>query len=163
MKSPSELSIVVRPGAPIRRPSRATLAKAELPDLPARFMEKETAKTGEARIFVRGLMIEAEVGVYSHEKGARRPLVVDIDVWIVAPQRFNSDELAETVDYDSLVAHARAVVADAHIHLIETIAERIADRCLNDARVVRARIKIEKPGAVLGAACSGVEVERART
>jgi 7,8-dihydroneopterin aldolase/epimerase/oxygenase len=147
---PRELGVVARPGMMIRRPK--TSGERDRPSVRAL----------ETRIFVKGLILEAEAGVYTHEKGARRPLVIDIEVCVDPGVRPQNDQLSETVDYDALVAHARAVCAEGHIHLIETVAERIAARCLGDERVLSVRVRIEKPGAIPGAACSGVEVARAR-
>jgi 7,8-dihydroneopterin aldolase/epimerase/oxygenase len=142
---PSELGIIARPGQPIRRAARP-----------------EPAHRGETRIFVRGLMVEAEVGVYAHEKGARRPLVVDLEVTVAPHVRAEHDQLSQTIDYDTLVAHARAVASGEHLHLIETFAELVAERLLSDPRVTGSRVRVEKPGAVPGAACSGVEIVRHR-
>ncbi|MCA3693952.1 MAG: dihydroneopterin aldolase [Aquidulcibacter sp.] len=114
------------------------------------------------KIFVKGLMVEAECGVYAHEKGRRRPLVVDLEVQVGTSVRAGSDELAETVDYDSLVAHVRTVAAGEHLHLIETFAEKVCEAVLTDERILSVRLRVEKPGAVPGAACSGVELERTR-
>lgn len=154
---PREMGIVARPGQTIRR-ARTTPPATHPPD-------EETAGTVralESRIFVKGLMLEAEIGVYSHEKGARRPLVIDIEIVLAPSVRAAGDQLGETVDYDSLVAHARAVAGGEHLHLIETFAERLAERILADPRIRETRIRVEKPGAVPGAACSGVEFARAR-
>jgi dihydroneopterin aldolase len=114
------------------------------------------------KIFVKGLMVEAECGVYAHEKGRRRPLVVDLEVQVGTSVRAGSDELAETVDYDSLVAHVRTVAAGEHLHLIETFAEKVCEAVLTDKRILSVRLRVEKPGAVPGAVCSGVELERTR-
>jgi 7,8-dihydroneopterin aldolase/epimerase/oxygenase len=161
---PSELGVIARPGQPIRRAARPAAAEA-----PAGAASAVQAAAGpaaqarnETRIFVRGLMVEAELGVYAHEKGSRRPLVVDLEVTVDPTVRPEHDQLAETIDYDGLVAHARAVAAGEHLHLIETFAEKVAERLLSDARITASRVRVEKPGAVPGAACSGVEIVRVR-
>ena len=161
MKSsgPSELGVVMRQGGMIRRPAKppakpfSDQAKGE---------EAAPTRAVSTKIFVKGLMVEAECGVYAHEKGRRRPLVVDLEVQVGSSVRAGSDELAETVDYDSLVAHVRAVAAGEHLHLIETFAEKVCEAVLTDKRILSVRLRVEKPGAVPGAACSGVELERTR-
>lgn len=160
MKSsgPSELGVVMRQGGMIRRPAKP-------PAKPFSDQAKSEAVSTRAvstKIFVKGLMVEAECGVYAHEKGRRRPLVVDLEVQVGSSVRAGSDELAETVDYDSLVSHVRTVAAGEHLHLIETFAEKVCEAVLTDARILSVRLRVEKPGAVPGAACSGVELERTR-
>ena len=157
---PSELGIVARPGQPIRRPARPPAPEPAAAAAPAPAAAPQPRN--ETRIFVRGLMVEAEVGVYAHEKGARRPLVVDLEITVDPAVRAEHDQLSETIDYDTLVSHARAVASGEHLHLIETFAEMVAERLLSDPRVTASRVRVEKPGAVPGAACSGVEIVRMR-
>ncbi|HOF88075.1 MAG TPA: dihydroneopterin aldolase [Armatimonadota bacterium] len=47
-------------------------------------------------------------------------------------------------------------------HLVEALAERIAALCLDDPRVRRARVRVEKPGALRFARSVGVEITRER-
>jgi len=114
-----------------------------------------------AKVFVRALRVEAEVGVYTHEKGRRQPLVVDVELDVAAAA---GDHLADTVNYESVVAYAQAIVADGHFKLIETFAERLARALLDDSRVSRARVRVEKPEALAPhAAAAGAEIILTRT
>ena len=164
MKSsgPTQLGIVMRPGQMIRRPARP-VSKAvadEASEIEVSSLNRTRALT--TKIFVKSLMVEAECGVYAHEKGHRRPLVIDLEVQLDASVRSGTDQLAETVDYDALVAHVRNIASGAHLHLIETFAEKVCDAILVDPRILNVKVRVEKPGAIPGAACSGVELERSR-
>jgi len=64
------------------------------------------------------------------------------------------------VCYAEIVAGVREIVAAGHINLVETLAERIAARCLSDGRVRSARVRIEKLDVFADAASVGVEIER---
>lgn len=147
---PSELGVVMRQGAMIRRPAKA----AEKP--------ASTTQAVTTKIFIKGLNVAAECGVYAHEKGRQRPLVVDIAVWVGEGVRGQGDVLERTVDYDTLAAHIHEVARSAHLHLIETFAEQVCVRVLADQRIERVCLRVEKPGSVPGALCSGVEIERVR-
>ena len=107
------------------------------------------------RVFVRALAIEAEIGVYPHERGRRQPLVIDVELDL-APT--SVDAIRDTVNYETLAQRAQALAAGGHIDLVETFAERLARDCLGDARVQRVRVRIEKPQAIAGAAAAGVEI-----
>jgi dihydroneopterin aldolase len=162
---PRELGIVMRPGHLIRRPAKPpskTDAQQSEKLMPSDSPGDSQTKATSTKIFIKGLMVEAECGVYAHEKGRRRPLVVDIEVSVGLGVRAGQDELSETLDYDILASHVREVAGAAHLHLIETFAEQVCARVLTDARVNSVRMRVEKPGAVPGAACSGVEMERTR-
>jgi dihydroneopterin aldolase len=72
------------------------------------------------------------------------------------------DELTRVVDYEAVANAVRAIVAAGHVRLVETLAERIAEACLADGRVVSARVRVEKLDIFPDAASAGVEVERRR-
>jgi 7,8-dihydroneopterin aldolase/epimerase/oxygenase len=156
---PTELGLVANRGQGWRRQR----TKGGDQDSQTLIDSKPTTIARNTRIFVEGLMVEAECGVYAHEKGNRRPLVVDIDVGVNPDLvRATGDALAETVDYDSLVAVVRSVANGTHLHLIETFAEQVADGILADTRIIEVRLRVEKPGAIPGARCSGVDITRVR-
>ena len=67
-----------------------------------------------------------------------------------------SDDLHDTVDYGSLVAHVKAAVESDPVDLIETLAQRISDVCLLDDRVEWARVTVHKPGAPIDATFADV-------
>ncbi len=72
------------------------------------------------------------------------------------------DRLDNVVDYAVFEARIRAIVAEGHVRLAETLAERIALACFEDARVKSARIRVEKLHALPGAESAGVEIARIR-
>ena len=114
-----------------------------------------------AKVFVRGLKVEAEVGVYAHEHGRRQPLVIDVELDVAAT---TGDNITGTVTYETVAAKAQAVAAHGHLKLIETFAERLARACLEDSRVSRARVRVEKPEALAPhAAAGGAEITLTRT
>jgi dihydroneopterin aldolase len=110
-------------------------------------------------IFMRGLAIQAEIGVYPHERGRPQPLVVDVELWLATGPVIH---LADTLNYETLAEAARRLAGEGHIDLVETYAQRLAAACLDDPRVTRARVRVEKPLALEGARAAGVEVTVAR-
>ena len=74
-----------------------------------------------------------------------------------------ADRIDAVVSYEPMVLAAREIAAAGHIELLETLAERLAERCLADPRVRTARIRVEKLDAFPDAAAVGVEIERTRT
>lgn len=116
-------------------------------------------------VFVRGLTLQASLGIYPHEKAAPQRVVIGIELAVeddAAPGSVGADDLRRVVDYERLVKAARATAASGHTLLVETLAERIAESALADPRVRRARVTVEKPDAFPDAASVGVVVERCR-
>ena len=110
-------------------------------------------------VHVRGLEVQAGIGVYDHEKGRLQTLIVDVELDLgAAPVR----ELADTLDYDGVARIVRGLADGGHIELVETFAEQVALQCLADVRVLAVRVKVDKPGAIPGAAAAGCAVSYAR-
>ena len=111
------------------------------------------------RVFVRDLRIEAGIGVYDHEHGRLQTLVIEVMLEL-APQAIT--RLSDTINYETVAQAARAIAAEGHVGLVETFAERLARACLEDGRVRRATVRIEKPGALNAVAAPGCEIVLAR-
>jgi dihydroneopterin aldolase len=117
-------------------------------------------KTLVTKVFVRGLRVDAEIGVHDHERGRKQPLLVDVEL-DVATTGWRA--LDETVNYEAIADAARLIAAEGHIGLVESFAHRLAGRCLSHPRVMRARLRIEKPLALApDAAGAGVEIVAVR-
>lgn len=125
-----------------------------------RFGRQREAST---RIFVRGLLIQASIGVHPHEHEQTQPVIIDIELDMGAMDLPKDDRLHETLDYGLVAQKAEELALEAHVQLVETLAERIADWALSaDPRVARVAVSIAKPQALLKANMAGVEVVKTR-
>ncbi|MBD4231258.1 diguanylate cyclase, partial [Xanthomonas citri pv. citri] len=80
----------------------------------------------------------AHIGVHGHEQGKPQPIRINIDL-AVEDAAVLADKLDVVVDYEAITNRVRALVTGGHINLAETLAERIATVCFEDARVRVAR------------------------
>jgi len=112
------------------------------------------------RIFVRNLVLPIAIGVYDEEQGITQKVGFTIEAEVAAGVSPKGDNIEEVPSYDDLTNAVKGIVAAGHINLVETLAARIAERCLADTRIVRVLVRIEKlergPDAV------GVEIVRSR-
>ena len=109
-----------------------------------------------SKVFVTGVQVQAQIGVYRHEIGRVQPLIVDVELDVPTN---SSDRLVETVNYETILKAAQDLAGQGHVDLVETIAHRLAEKCLEDVRVSRARVRIEKPLALAPHAVgAGVEI-----
>jgi dihydroneopterin aldolase len=113
-----------------------------------------------ARVFVRALRVEADIGVHAHERQARQPLLLDEEVFL---EHDGSPAIADTIDYESIVGHVHAVAGGGHIDLVETFALRVAEACLAEPKAIGVRVRVEKPLAFAPQAeAAGVEINLSR-
>ena len=95
-------------------------------------------------VSVRGLEVQADIGVNMEEIGRRQPLIIAATLTI-RPVR--ADRLDATIDYREVVGHAEALAAE-RTELIEQFARRLAEACLRHPAVLEADIQIQKPAAL---------------
>ena len=119
------------------------------------------AHTAWRRLFVRNLIIDCAIGIHAHERGRRQRVAIDVTLDIANPDASHRDQIGEVVSYDDVVAGIRAIVAEGHINLVETLAARIADMCLAARRVARAPVRVTKLDVLGNGAVVGVEIMRA--
>lgn len=111
-------------------------------------------------IFISGLVLEAKLGVHEHEKRKKQNIIIHADLMVSEAGRIGDDDLNNVVCYQDVVNKIKRIVDRGHVHLVETLAELIASACLEDPRVLSARIRIEKPEAFDNVSSVGVEIER---
>jgi dihydroneopterin aldolase len=120
-----------------------------------------TAAARMMKVFVRDLVLSARIGVYQHEKLGTQRVRINLEL-ICTEHPAIKDDVNNVVNYAELVAQVRAIVDAGHINLVETLADRIAQACLDDRRVQTAKVRIEKLDVFPEADSVGVEIERQR-
>lgn len=114
------------------------------------------------RVFVRDLVLACRVGVHAHERDMAQRIRINLDLFVQERAGGAADRLADVVCYEDVAVAIRAIVSEGHVNLIETLAERIAQRCLGDKRAVRVLVRIEKLDVFRDAEAAGIEIERTR-
>jgi dihydroneopterin aldolase len=107
---------------------------------------------------VLGIECWGHHGVFEHERRDGQQFLIDLTLGIDVAPAAASDDLRDTVDYGSLVDEVTAAVEGDPVDLIETLATRIADVCLLDARVEWARVTVHKPDAPIKATFADVQL-----
>lgn len=122
-------------------------------------MSAGIAGPGVRHVFLRDMVLLASIGVYTHEQGVRQRVRINVDLAVVEIGD-TADRLDRVLNYAVVADAVRGIVASGHIKLVETLAERIAAVCLQDSRVLRARVRVEKLDIFDDMVSAGVEVER---
>ncbi len=105
-------------------------------------------------VFVRGLRIEAHIGVHAHERGRSQPLILEVEIELDNPR---VERLSDTINYERVVELAVALAAKGHVDLVEEYAERLGLALLEDPKARRVRVRIDKPLALEPAEAAGCE------
>lgn len=113
------------------------------------------------KVIVKDLMRDMFIGVYDHEKEQKQPVKMNIELMVDPIKNWQDDNYENAVCYASVVENIDQVLEQGHIHLVETLAETIAENCLADHRVQTAQVSIYKTDIIDN--CAGVGVEILRT
>jgi 7,8-dihydroneopterin aldolase/epimerase/oxygenase len=116
------------------------------------------------RVFLKDMVLHANIGIYPHEQGVTQRIRVDISFGVADEPGLTvgRDDLSRTVSYERIVLMVRRIIADGHVRLVETLAERIAVGVLADDRVIVVRVRVEKLDIFDDLDAVGVEIERRR-
>jgi dihydroneopterin aldolase len=113
------------------------------------------------RVFIEQLSLKGKHGVGVHEREVEQEFLIDIDADFDTRKSALTDALKATVDYGRFRDIATDVVTKNTFYLIETLAERIAVKILEDSRIARVRVTVRKP-TVYTNALPGVSITRER-
>jgi dihydroneopterin aldolase len=112
------------------------------------------------RITVRDDIRVVEIGAFGSERGVTQRLRFNVLLEVAPHEAAREDDVDLVLSYDTITDAIEAELAAERLNLLETLAERIAARCLIDPRAARAFVRIEKLDRGTGAL--GVEIVRAR-
>jgi 7,8-dihydroneopterin aldolase/epimerase/oxygenase len=96
-------------------------------------------------VSVKDLSVRAVIGVHAWEREIEQTLVVSVDMATSVRKAAATDDLADALDYSAVAETIAAVLRDGRFRLIETAAERVADRLLADFPLSWLRLELRKP------------------
>ncbi|MDZ7708724.1 MAG: dihydroneopterin aldolase [Roseovarius sp.] len=110
------------------------------------------------RISVRDHVVEVEIGAFQAERGTTQRVAFNVVVEVRPMTGALDDDVDRILSYDRVTEAIEAALAEERLNLLETLAQRIAERILWEPQAVRCFVRIEKldrgPGAL------GVEIVR---
>lgn len=115
------------------------------------------------RITLRGLRGHGHHGVYPEERESGQPFVVDVVLFLDLAPAARSDDVADTVHYGELAQQVVAVVEGEPVHLLETLAQLVAEVCLSYEPVQQVEVTVHKPEAPVGVPFDDVTVTVVRS
>jgi len=113
-------------------------------------------------LHIRDLLLRCVLGVTDEERREKQDILIHITLHADLSAACQSDRIADSVDYAAVKKQIIALVEQSSCFLVERLAQRIVDLCLENPRVERVRVSVEKPTALRFARTVGVEIVRER-
>jgi dihydroneopterin aldolase/2-amino-4-hydroxy-6-hydroxymethyldihydropteridine diphosphokinase len=124
--------------------------------------ELETEVFVTDHILIKDLLLRTIIGVSDEERRDRQDVLINVVLEADTRAAGASDNLNDAVNYRTITKRIINLVEGSQFYLVEKLAAEIAAVCLEDARVLRATVRVEKPGALRFARSVGVEIGRTR-
>ncbi len=115
---------------------------------------------GEDCIEIRDLLVRAVIGVNDWERTGRQDVLINVTLFADLRPAGASDDIQDTINYRTVTKRIIDHVERSQRFTVEALAADVARICLQEPGVQRARVRIEKPGAIRFARSVGVEIER---
>ena len=113
-------------------------------------------------IQIRDLRVETLIGIHKRERHVAQTVSIDLEIGLPGTAVFKSDKVADTIDYEQVALKIRALAADGHFRLVETLTERIARLLLEEFGAPWVKVSVAKIGILANAKFVGVTLERKR-
>ena len=114
-------------------------------------------------VFIEALKVDSVIGVYDWEKSIQQTLHFDVEMRTDIRAAAEVDDLSKTVDYAVVSEDIVKLAKENQAELIETVAEKVAERILTHYAVNSVQISLRKLGAVASTQSVGVRIERDAT
>jgi dihydroneopterin aldolase len=114
------------------------------------------------KIFIRDLAVRCIIGVNQDERTEKQEVIINVILFTDTRKAGKTDALEDSVDYKKVKKTILSLVEKSEFLLIEKLAEEIVKVCLDDSKVQKANVTIDKPGALRYTRSVAVEIVRTR-
>ncbi|MFQ5576914.1 MAG: dihydroneopterin aldolase [Anaerolineae bacterium] len=114
------------------------------------------------QIHIKDLLLRTIIGINPDERVNKQDVIINITLFANHGSAAESDHIQDTVNYKTLTKQVIKLVEGSQFYLVEKLAAEINRLCLQDRRVTRAIVTVEKPGALRFARSVGVTVDRSK-
>ncbi|HUT74314.1 MAG TPA: dihydroneopterin aldolase [Armatimonadota bacterium] len=114
------------------------------------------------RILIEDLVARCVLGVSAQERREKQEVVINLALATDTRTAGKSDRFADAVDYRAIKKRVLAAVEESQFHLVEALAQRVAEICLDHPGVREAQVTVSKPSALRFARSVGVRITRCR-
>src|SRR6185436_11021277 len=101
------------------------------------------------QILISRIDCVASIGVTPEERTMKQRLSIDVEFWTDTAQAAHQDSLKDAVDYAKVAGVVLQVCQSRPFHLIETVADHLAARILEDFPIAQVRVLVRKLSPVV--------------
>ena len=111
-----------------------------------------------ATLFIKNVTVTCIIGVHPYEREHEQEIRMQLFLWTDIAKASRSDNLEDALDYSRIYNEVVKRVEHSKFYLIERLAYEVATICLQPPLTLKAKVVIEKIGALEKAESSGIEL-----
>lgn len=114
------------------------------------------------KVIINDLLAYGILGINEWERIHPQQILINIELFTDTHKAGQSDEIEDCVSYSTLGKKLKIHAETAARNTVEALAADLSKLCLEDPRVEKVIVRVEKTQAVSYAGSVGVEIERAK-
>ncbi|MFH1677098.1 MAG: dihydroneopterin aldolase [bacterium] len=114
------------------------------------------------RILINNLKKGCIIGVTEEERSRKQDVSINISLQTDLHKPGRTDNIIDTVDYSVMEKRITEAIENSRFFLLEALAEKVAEICLEATLVESVTVKVEKRGEFVMAESVAVEITRDR-
>ena len=112
------------------------------------------------KINIKNLRLKTIIGINDWERTEKQDVIVNVEVELDASRATETDRIEDTINYKTLTKRIISEVELSKFFLIEKLADHILNIVLENKKVKRGTVEVDKPQALRSAdsvsvSCSG--------
>ena len=111
-------------------------------------------------VFIKGLKVEAVIGVFDWERAITQPLLIDIALETDISRAAVSDDVSDALSYKEVCDDVSEWCKEIQAKLLEHLAGQISDKIFAKYDCQKITLSIAKPTAIAQADAVGVQITR---
>jgi len=116
-----------------------------------------------AKIRVKNLLIRTYIGFNPEELVNKQDVLINLEIETDIPvSAMQADEPLDIFDYKTITKKIIAHVQEGRFKLLEVLTKSILDMIMEDVKVIRARVEVDKPHALRFAESVSLEMEASK-
>lgn len=111
-------------------------------------------------VFIEGLKVDAIIGVHDWERKIRQDIIFDIEMSYQEYVANDTDDIKDAIDYQNVCECIIEYVKNTQFQLVESLAEKVCTLILDNFKIKKIKLKLNKGEVATGAKNVGVIIER---
>ncbi len=115
------------------------------------------------KIKVKNLLLRTYIGFNPGEQENKQDVIINFEIETEIPQEaLKTDDPDKILDYKTITKKIIELVQNGRFNLLEVLTKRILELIMEDERVKRAKVEVDKPHALRFAGSVSIEMQQIR-